>query len=133
MEPACVGDGHHHRQGQDDEEGEHDIPAPKAEPEQDKGRVLGDGNAGNERGEEGVYDRDDDKIDQGILQVFIPYLQVGASLSAHYPPFVVEVAWPSIIQMYVLFGLLFLGALGALAALLMRMKIFQAIKLGETT
>jgi putative ABC transport system permease protein len=71
----------------------------------------------------------------GVLfsQVFIPYLQVGASLSAHYPPFVVEVAWPSIVQMYVLFGLLFLGALGVLAALLMRMKIFQAIKLGETT
>jgi len=71
----------------------------------------------------------------GVLfsQVFIPYLQVGASLSAHYPPFVVEVAWPSIIQMYVLFGLLFLGALGVLAASLMRMKIFQAIKLGETT
>jgi hypothetical protein len=35
--------------------------------------------------------------------------------------------------MYVLFALLFLGALGVLAALLMRMKIFQAIKLGETT
>jgi putative ABC transport system permease protein len=71
----------------------------------------------------------------GVLfsQVFIPYLQVGASLSAHYPPFVVEVAWPSIVQMYVLFGLLFVGALAVLAALLMRMKIFQAIKLGETT
>jgi len=71
----------------------------------------------------------------GVLfsQVFIPYLQVGASLSAHYPPFVVEVAWPAIIQMYALFGLLFLGALGVLTALLMRMKIFQAIKLGETT
>jgi putative ABC transport system permease protein len=71
----------------------------------------------------------------GVLfsQVFIPYLQVGASLSAHYPPFSVEVAWPSIIQMYVLFGLLFLGAVGVLAAVLMRMKIFQAIKLGETT
>ena len=64
---------------------------------------------------------------------FIPYLQVGASLSAHYPPFLVEVAWASIAQMYVLFGLLFLGALSILTALLLRMKIFQAIKLGETT
>jgi hypothetical protein len=43
------------------------------------------------------------------------------------------VAWGSIVQMYVLFGLLFIGALSVLAALLMRMKIFQAIKLGETT
>jgi putative ABC transport system permease protein len=66
-------------------------------------------------------------------QWFIPYLQVGASLSAHYPPFQVEIAWPSIVQMYVLFGLLFLGALSVLAVLLLRMKIFQAIKLGETT
>ncbi len=64
---------------------------------------------------------------------FIPFLQVGASLSALYPPFIVEVAWGSIVQMYVLFGLLFIGALSVLAALLMRMKIFQAIKLGETT
>jgi hypothetical protein len=31
-----------------------------------------------------------------------------------------------------LFGLLFFIALGVLAALLLRMKIFQAIKLGET-
>jgi putative ABC transport system permease protein len=71
----------------------------------------------------------------GVLfsRVFIPFLQVGASLSALYPPFIVEVAWGSIAQMYVLFGLLFVGALGVLAALLMRMKIFQAIKLGETT
>jgi putative ABC transport system permease protein len=64
---------------------------------------------------------------------FIPFLQVGASLAALYPPFSVEVAWGSIVQMYVLFGLLFIGALSILAALLMRMKIFQAIKLGETT
>ena len=64
---------------------------------------------------------------------FIPYLQVGASLSAHYPPFMVEVAWGAISQMYRLFGLLFLAALSILAALLLRMKVFQAIKLGETT
>jgi putative ABC transport system permease protein len=64
---------------------------------------------------------------------FIPYLQVGASLSAHYPPFSVEVAWGAISQMYMLFCLLFVAALCVLAALLLRMKVFQAIKLGETT
>ena len=71
----------------------------------------------------------------GILfsQWFIPYLQVGASLTAHYPPFAVEIAWPSLLGMYAVFGLLFVGALSGLAALLLRMKIFQAIKLGETT
>jgi hypothetical protein len=36
------------------------------------------------------------------------------------------------LQIYALFGLLFVVALGGLAALLMRIKIFQAVKLGET-
>jgi putative ABC transport system permease protein len=63
---------------------------------------------------------------------FIPYLQLGTATTAHYPPFVVEIAWPAILQIYVLFGLLFLSAFMGLAGLLMRMKIFQAIKLGET-
>lgn len=67
-----------------------------------------------------------------ISQVFIPYLQVGADVTAKTPPFTVEIAWPAIIRIYALFGLLFLVALSALAGLLLRMKIFQAIKLGET-
>jgi putative ABC transport system permease protein len=44
----------------------------------------------------------------------------------------VEIAWPAILRIYALFGLLFVVALVALAALLLRMKIFQAVKLGET-
>jgi putative ABC transport system permease protein len=67
-----------------------------------------------------------------VSKLFIPYLQVGTETSAQIPPFVVEIAWPAILRIYVLFGLLFVGALGGLTALLMRMKIFQAIKLGET-
>jgi len=65
-------------------------------------------------------------------ELFIPYLQVGAGPSAYIPPFVVEIAWPAIFRIYALFGLLFVAALGGLAALLLRMKIFQAVKLGET-
>lgn len=68
-----------------------------------------------------------------VSRVFIPYLQVGAEAAARFPPFVVAIAWPSIFQIYLLFGLLFIAALGVLAALLLRMKIFQAVKLGETT
>jgi putative ABC transport system permease protein len=64
--------------------------------------------------------------------LFIPYLQVGTGPSAQIPPFVVEIAWPAIFRIYALFGLLFVTALGGLAALLLRMKIFQAVKLGET-
>lgn len=66
-------------------------------------------------------------------QMFVPFLQIGASAQSLYPPFQIEVAWISILQIYALFGALFLAALGALSALLVRMKIFQAIKLGETS
>jgi putative ABC transport system permease protein len=66
-------------------------------------------------------------------RLFVPFLQIGASAASQYPPFQIEIAWLSIIQIYILFFLLFIAALGALSALLVRMKIFQAIKLGETT
>ena len=64
--------------------------------------------------------------------LFIPYLQIGSGPSALIPPFVVEIAWPAVLRVYGLFGLLFLAALGVLVMLLLRMKVFQAIKLGET-
>ena len=65
-------------------------------------------------------------------RLFIPYLQVGTGPSAQTPPYVVEIAWPAVLRIHALFGLLFAGALGGLTALLTRMKIFQAVKLGET-
>jgi putative ABC transport system permease protein len=67
-----------------------------------------------------------------ISQVFIPYLQIGSDVQSMTPPFEVEIAWQAISRIYVLFGLLFVVALSVLVAFLMRMKIFQAIKLGET-
>lgn len=67
-----------------------------------------------------------------ISEVFIPYLQVGANPQSTTPPFQVEIAWDAIMRIYALFGVLFFVALSVLAGLLMRMKIFQAIKLGET-
>ena len=66
-------------------------------------------------------------------RLFVPFLQIGASAQSQYPPFQIEIAWLSIAEIYVLFALLFVAALGALSTLLLRMKIFQAIKLGETT
>ena len=66
-------------------------------------------------------------------RLFVPFLQIGASAQSQYPPFEIEIAWLSIAQIYVLFALLFVGALAVLSSLLVRMKIFQAIKLGETT
>lgn len=71
----------------------------------------------------------------GVLasRLFVPFLQMGASAQAQYPPFRIVIAWPSIFEIYILFAILFLAALGAMGALLVRMKIFQAVKLGETT
>jgi putative ABC transport system permease protein len=67
-----------------------------------------------------------------VSQLFVPYLQIGTEASDLVPPYLVEIAWDSIYQIYVLFLLLFLVALSALGVLLRRMKIFQAVKLGET-
>ncbi|MBN1429161.1 MAG: hypothetical protein JXB07_12370 [Anaerolineae bacterium] len=70
----------------------------------------------------------------GILvgEIFIPTLQFGTEAAQLVPPFQVQIAWGALVQIYALFGALFLGASGGLAMLLRRMKIFQAIKLGET-
>lgn len=67
-----------------------------------------------------------------ISRLFIPYLQVGSGPDARVPPFLVEIAWPAVFRIYALFGLLLVIALVVLVALLLRMRIYQAIKLGET-
>lgn len=63
---------------------------------------------------------------------FIPYLQIGTDVASRIPPFKIIIAWNSIFQIYALFALLFACTLVVLVILLERMKIFQAIKLGET-
>jgi putative ABC transport system permease protein len=67
-----------------------------------------------------------------ISNNFIPYLQIGADQQSQIPPYVVYIAWPSILRVYALFGLLFIVALTTLMVMLRRMKIFQAIKMGES-
>jgi putative ABC transport system permease protein len=59
-----------------------------------------------------------------ISDLFIP--------TANTPPFVVEIAWFALTRLYMLFGALFIAAFSVLIVLLMRMKVFEAIKLGET-
>ena len=67
-----------------------------------------------------------------MSNLFIPPLQVVTRPEDLTPPFLVNIAWPAIMRIYALFGILFVAALGTLVTLLLRMKIFQAIKLGET-
>ena len=63
---------------------------------------------------------------------FIPYLQIGTDVASRLPPFKILIAWNAIFQIYALFGILFAITLAVLVVMLERMKIFQAIKLGET-
>jgi putative ABC transport system permease protein len=67
-----------------------------------------------------------------VSNLFIPHLQAGATLATRIPPFIVQIDWGSVFQIYILFGLLFFVALVVLAVMLLRMKIFQAVKLGES-
>jgi len=59
-------------------------------------------------------------------------MQVGAETAELIPPFQVLIPWETITQIYWLFLCLFGFSLFVSVLLLRRMKIFQAIKLGET-
>jgi putative ABC transport system permease protein len=63
--------------------------------------------------------------------LFIPYLQVGADKTAQVPPFVVQIAWDQLWTIYAVFGVMFVVAVTVLVVLLVRMKVFEAVKLGE--
>jgi len=63
--------------------------------------------------------------------LFIPYFQVGADKTARVPPFVVHIAWNELRTIYAVFGVMFVMAVSVLIVLLVRMRIFEAVKLGE--
>ncbi|MEM9776182.1 MAG: ABC transporter permease, partial [Chloroflexota bacterium] len=69
----------------------------------------------------------------GILvsYLFIPYLQAGQNPADFVPPYLVEIAWNSVWQISLLFIALYSLVLSAVSTLLNRMKLFEAIKLGE--
>ncbi|MDJ0753946.1 MAG: FtsX-like permease family protein [Ardenticatenaceae bacterium] len=64
--------------------------------------------------------------------VFIPFFQVGTDKSALVPPYEVQIAWQQIGLIYTVFGIMFVLAVAVLIGLLTRMKLFEAVKLGET-
>lgn len=65
-------------------------------------------------------------------QLFIPFLQVGSDASSKVPPYNILINWQAVLQLYVLFAVLFIVTLVVVVTLLRKMKVFQAIKLGET-
>lgn len=66
-----------------------------------------------------------------VSKVFIPFLQVRTGNHPQTPPFVVLIAWQQIQLIYLIFAVLLGLALAVVAVLLLRMKIFEAVKLGE--
>jgi putative ABC transport system permease protein len=65
--------------------------------------------------------------------LFIPFLQVGSGEHAQTPPFVVLVAWDDVMIIVAVFAAMFVVAIMGMIWLLSRMRVFQAIKMGEAT
>jgi putative ABC transport system permease protein len=68
-----------------------------------------------------------------VSRLFIPFFQVQTGQHPFTPPFVVQIAWQEIVYIYVVFGIMFIAAVTALLISLRRLRVFEAIKLGETT
>jgi putative ABC transport system permease protein len=63
--------------------------------------------------------------------LFIRYFQIGTDKTTLVPPFVVKIAWPQVGVILAIFGAMFILAVAALVVLLNRMRVFEAVKLGE--
>ena len=70
----------------------------------------------------------------GVLAsyMFIPFLQVRGGANAQIPPYVVQIAWSDILKVHAVFGAMLLFTVIGLAWLLTRMRIAEAVKLGES-
>jgi len=68
-----------------------------------------------------------------VSRLFIPFFQVQGGKHPFTPPFVVQVAWTEILYVYAIFGMMLLAAASVLMISLRRMRVFEAVKLGETT
>ncbi|MGQ9895180.1 MAG: FtsX-like permease family protein [Roseiflexus sp.] len=69
----------------------------------------------------------------GVLtsRLFIPFLQVRTGVYPETPPFVVQIDWERIALVYGISGGLLAATIVVIVLLLRRMRIFEAVKLGE--
>ncbi len=67
-----------------------------------------------------------------VSALYIPYMQFVSNLEGVVPPYVVTMAWVEIAQIIALFFATFVVIMLILLVILRRMRIFQAVKLGET-
>jgi putative ABC transport system permease protein len=63
--------------------------------------------------------------------LFIPHLPVTLNQHPGVPPYLVAFAWGDIMRLYLIFGAMLLVGMSATIWSLLRMNIFQAVKLGE--
>jgi putative ABC transport system permease protein len=71
-------------------------------------------------------------IGLAVSWMYIPYMQFVSNLSGIVPPYLVTIAWAQIGQIALLFVLAFVVIMLVLIIILRRMRIFQAVKLGES-
>lgn len=67
-----------------------------------------------------------------VSVLYIPYMQFVSNLEGVTPPYVVSMAWSEIAQIVALFFATFVLIMLILLVILRRMRIFQAVKLGES-
>ncbi len=67
-----------------------------------------------------------------VSALYIPFMQFVSSLEGTVPPYVVTMAWNEIAHIVALFLATFALIMVILLVILRRMRIFQAVKLGET-
>src|SRR5690606_28559611 len=64
-------------------------------------------------------------------QVFLPFLEVGSEAADRIPPFLVVVEAADITRIYAILLAMLVVGVGALAVALMRIRLYEAVKLGE--
>jgi len=64
-------------------------------------------------------------------RLFIPFLQAQGGMHPGTPPFIVRTAWSDIGLIYALFAATAAASIGLTLALLRRMRVYEAIKMGE--
>lgn len=65
-----------------------------------------------------------------VSRLFIPFMQVGGTMAAAIPPFIVRIAWQDLMMIYASLGIALVTAIAIMLVSLRRLKAFEAIKLG---
>jgi putative ABC transport system permease protein len=64
--------------------------------------------------------------------LFVPFLQIGATSGVVVPPFEVKIGWTEALVISFIFFLVLVSTMIGTISYLIRMNVFQAIKMGET-